>query len=153
MKKRTKTPLSKRDYYKNLILEHKSDLSKARRLISMLLDKLQSEIESVESGYLRLIHERITDDEPAKAKAKFAKQLSSMEIKFWWGEKESAASILAKMTALLLKLIPLELEIARTDLSKADLAELEEISTKIKLEKEDIEIIDMYAERLFQTRK
>lgn len=106
-------------YYRKLITDHKSILAKARRLLEDLLDKLEREINSPGANTHTFI----------------------------FGEKESASTIVVKLTTILLKLIPLEQEIARADLTKADILELEELSIKTKIPEEDLEIIERYVER------
>ena len=95
-----------------------------------MLDKLQDEINSVAA------------DKNENAK------LSTLNYNhFLFGDKESASSIIVKLTQILLKLIPLEAEIARADLSKADILELEELSIKTQMPDEDLEIIERYIEK------
>jgi hypothetical protein len=116
---------NKKQYYQNLITRHKSTLAKARGLIETLLDKLETEINnpSAETNH------------------------------FLFGEKESASAIVVKLTNVLLKLIPLEQEIARADLSKADLSELEELSVKTQLPQEDMELIERYIEKYNESKE
>ncbi len=121
-------PSKNKKYYKKLISEHKDILSKARKLIGIMLEKLDDEIQEFDSS-----------DESYKA---------TLSKKFWWGDKESASSILTRLTTLLLKLIPLEQEIARIDLTKADILELEEVIQKTKIPEEDFEIINRYVTRV-----
>ncbi len=127
MAKQNKTKNSK-DYYKTLITQHKSILAKARGLIETLLDRLEKEVNSSNSK------------NPAT------------DTSFLFGDKESASSIVVKLTTILLKLIPLEQEIARADLSQADLMELEELSVKTRIPEEDLEIIERYVERYNQSK-
>jgi hypothetical protein len=122
-------PSKNKKYYKKLISEHKDILSKARKLIGVMLDKLDDEIQEFDN----------CQDENEKTLA---------SKKFWWGDKESASSILTRLTTLLLKLIPLEQEIAKLDLTKADISELEEVIQKTKIPEEDLEIINRYVTRV-----
>ena len=117
---------NKKQYYKNLITQHKSILAKARGLVEILLDKLEEEINSANE---------------------------KSDTSFWFGDKESASSIIVKLTNILLKLIPLEQEIARADLSKADLGELEELSVKTQLPQEDMEMIERYIEKYNESKE
>lgn len=114
-------------YYRKLISDHKRILAKARNLIGIMLDKLDEELQDFNS--------QKNED-------------STKSIKFWWGDKESASSILSRLTTLLLKLIPLEQEIAKLDLTKADLAELQEVVEKTRIPEEDLEIINRYIDRI-----
>ena len=120
-------PSKNKSYYKKLIKDHKDILSKSRKLIGKMLEKLDSEIQDFESK--------------DKSKDKDFQ-------KFWWGDKESASSILTRLTSLLLKLIPLEQDIAKLDLTKTDIAELEDIIEKTKLPQDDLDIINRFAERV-----
>jgi hypothetical protein len=131
-KPQPQNPSQKRDYYKNLIIQHKSVLAKARSLIATLLNKLEEEINSLE----------LPQDESLKKANRTA----------WWGDKESASSILTRLTTILLKLIPLEQEIARLDLTKADLMEMDEVLTKTKLPEEDVEIIERYVQKYNESK-
>jgi hypothetical protein len=124
-------PVKNRKYYKELIKNHKRILSKARNLISIMLDQLEEDICN---------HQEQNKNNDAEDKA-------NNHHKFWWGDKESASSILTRLTQLLLKLIPIEQEIARIDLTKADLTELEDISEKIQINEDDLEIINHYVEK------
>ena len=120
-------PSKNKSYYKKLIKDHKDILAKSRKLIGKMLEKLDSEIQDFESK--------------DKSKDKDFQ-------KFWWGDKESASSILTRLTSLLLKLIPLEQDIAKLDLTKTDIAELEDIIEKTKLPQDDLDIINRFAERV-----
>lgn len=129
-------------YYKNLISEHKKILGKTRAIIGLMLDKLEEEITIFSNNNSKYGGANIDSGD-----SESLSEAQKLSQKFWWGDKESASSILHRLTQLLLKLIPLEQEIAKLDLSKADLAELEEIVEKTKLPEEDLEIINRYLER------
>jgi capsular polysaccharide biosynthesis protein len=131
----------KKNYYKKLISDHKSILAKARGLIENLLDRLQEEMNNSEvSNSISNSEEKNTDTATDTATATDTKH-------FLFGDKESASSIIVKLTTILLKLIPLEAQIARADLSKADILELEELSIKTQIPDEDLQIIERYIER------
>lgn len=117
--------MNNKQQYIDLINAHKQVLEKSRKLISILLDKLESEIAQPEA--------------PEKTHAKF-----------WWGEKECATSILVKLTTILLKLVPLELEIAKTDFETANLAELDELAEDTKIAQEDLEILQRYTDEILK---
>ena len=130
-------PSKNRNYYKKIISEHKKILARARSLIGVMLEKIEEEVKEFEN---------IPQDDEEYIKKK-------EELKLWWGDKESASGVLAKLTTILLKLIPLELEIARTDLTKADLMELESIAEKTQIPQEDMEIIERYVEKFKQIKQ
>ena len=125
-------PSKNKKYYQNLISDHKKILKKAREIVSLMLDKLEEDIKNFESFGL--------DDENLDSE----KNNFHIQQKFWWGDKESASSTLNRLTILLLKLIPLEQEISKLDLTKLDLAELEEITEKTKIPEDELEIINQY---------
>lgn len=126
-----------KEYYKNLLQEHKQILSKSRKLIEYMLDKLAEEVKNfhkLEQEYKENLEE-------------LEEIYSKQQRKFWWGDKESASSILTRLVQLLLKLIPLEQEIAKFDIESASVDELKEINEKAELSKQDIDILDNYLSR------
>jgi hypothetical protein len=72
----------------NLLNQHRQDLSQTRKLISFLIEQLNSVI----------------------TEKKFEPEFVN-DWKYIWGEKENAVSVLTKLTGLLVKVVPMEQEL------------------------------------------
>jgi hypothetical protein len=127
--------MEEKEIYINLIKDHKRVLAKARNMLEKMLNILSVEIDAVQNLSQSINNEKQED---------FYK---TQQKKFWWGDKESASSILSRLVQLLLKLLPLEQELYETDLKNSSKEELENLIEKTKIDEEDIEILEGLLER------
>ena len=116
---------TKREYNLQILAEHKQILSKSRNIIDKLLDKVQLEIDC---------------------------NLKSENYDNLFGSKESLANVAVKLSTILLKIIPLEIEITKADMQELSDEELAKISEESALSEDDMKIIDMFVERYNQEK-
>ncbi len=116
---------TKREYYLQLLTENNQALSKSRRIIEQLLCKVELEINS---------------------------SIKSENYDNLFGNKESLANAAVKLSTILIKIIPLEIEIAKADMQELSDEELAELSENSELSEDDQKIIDMFVERYNQEK-
>lgn len=117
---------TKREYYLQILAEHKLTLAKSRHIIDQLLTKVQGEINS---------------------------NYESENYDNLFGSKESLTNVAFKLASILLKIIPLEIEIAKADMQELNEEELAELAENSELSEVDQKIIDMFVERYNQEKE
>jgi cell division ATPase FtsA len=117
---------TKREYYLKILEEHKQVLSKSRNIIDQLLNKVQLEINS---------------------------NIEAENFDNLFGSKESLVNVTVKLAGILLKIIPLEIEIAKTDMQELSDEELAKLAEDSELSEDDMKIIDMFVERYNQDKE
>ncbi|HCR86113.1 MAG TPA: hypothetical protein DIV86_05490 [Alphaproteobacteria bacterium] len=122
---------------KNLIIEHRRILGKARKIIEYMLDKMEEDLTQLESEASKLIENDSKIEDVAK----------TLSRKFLWGEKESAVSIMNKVVQLLLKLVPVEIAVTEIDLDNVSKEDLNNTYDKKKLSRKDMLIMQRYIDR------
>ncbi len=107
-----------KERYIQLIDKHRVILEKSRNLIENIFDRIQEDIEKI----------------PSEAPVK--------NIEYY----EDAATIVNKLSSILLKIIKQEQEIALIDIEKLNEANLSKTDLNAPITKEDIEMMEQYLE-------
>jgi len=111
---------TKREYYLKILEEHKQVLSKSRNIIDQLFNKVQLEINS---------------------------NIEAENFDNLFSSKESLVNVTVKLVGILLKIIPLEIEIAKADMQELSDEELAKLAEDSEISEDDQKIIDMFVER------
>lgn len=127
---------NKLKYYLEVIESHKKTLKRTRNILERLLD-------AAEENISYLLQE---DKSQHLNQPKICETMSKSDLNLLFGNKESAASTVIKLANILLKLIPVELEVAKADLSKSDIEELD-IIEQTTIPEDDMEIVRNYFEK------
>lgn len=138
--------IESQEYYREVLTKHKEIIAKTRSIIDKLLDEAEADLASIvamESELNESIqpHEELLPNNSRE-------EIVAARRKYIWGEKETISSAISKLSQLLIKILPLELDIAKQELTPADIQELEgQEQNLVETSEDDKEIITAYLKR------